>query len=31
MVNNRQWALYGTIAVLIGLGQVVWSNTRRNV
>lgn len=31
MVNNRQWALYGTIAVLIGLGQVVWSNTRSNV
>jgi hypothetical protein len=21
MVNNRQWAIYGTIAVLVGLGQ----------
>jgi uncharacterized membrane protein YccC len=26
MVNNRQWAIYGTIAVLVGLGQVVWTN-----
>jgi hypothetical protein len=30
MVNNRQWAVYGAIAVLVGLGQVVWSNTRRS-
>jgi hypothetical protein len=29
MVNNHQWAAYGAIAVLIGVGQVVWSNTRR--
>jgi len=28
MVNNRQWAVYGGIAVLVGLGQIVWSNTR---
>ena len=28
MVNNRQWAVYGAIAVLVGLGQIVWSNTR---
>jgi hypothetical protein len=28
MVNNRQWAVYGAIAVVIGLGQVFWSNTR---
>jgi hypothetical protein len=28
MVNNRQWAVYGAIAVLVGLGQVLWSNTR---
>ena len=28
MVNNRQWALYGAIAVLLGLGQIIWSNTR---
>jgi hypothetical protein len=24
MVNNRQWAVYGTIAAVIGLGHVVW-------
>jgi hypothetical protein len=29
MVNNHQWAVYGAIAVLIGAGQVVWSNARR--
>jgi hypothetical protein len=29
MVNNHQWAVYGAIAVLIGAGQVVWSNSRR--
>jgi hypothetical protein len=29
MVNNHQWAVYGAIAVLAGLVQVVWSNTRR--
>jgi hypothetical protein len=29
MVNNRQWAVYGAIAVVIGIGQVVWSNSRR--
>lgn len=29
MVNNRQWDVYGAIAVLVGLGQVLWSNTRR--
>jgi len=30
MVNNRQWAVYGAIAVLVGSGQVVWSNTRNS-
>jgi hypothetical protein len=29
MVNNRQWAVYGSIAVLVGLEQIIWSNTRR--
>ena len=29
MVNNHQWAVYGAIAVVIGVGQIVWSNTRR--
>jgi hypothetical protein len=28
MVNNRQWAVYGAIAAVVGLGQVVWTNTR---
>ena len=28
MVNNHQWAVYGAIAVLVGLGQIAWSNTR---
>ena len=28
MVNNHQWAVYGAIAALVGLGQIVWSNTR---
>jgi hypothetical protein len=31
MVNNRQWAVYGAIAVLVGLGQIVWSNTGARV
>ena len=26
MVNNHQWAVYGAIAVLVGVGQVIWSN-----
>jgi hypothetical protein len=29
MVSNPQWALYGAILVLLGLGQVIWSNTRQ--
>lgn len=28
MVNNHQWAVYGVIAILIGAGQVAWSNSR---
>jgi hypothetical protein len=28
MVNNHQWAVYGAIAALVGVGQIVWSNTR---
>jgi hypothetical protein len=30
MANNRQWAIYGAILFLFGIGQVVWSNTRRH-
>lgn len=29
MVNNRQWAVYGAIAVAVGTGQIAWSNLRR--
>jgi hypothetical protein len=29
MVNNHQWAVYGAIAVVVGLAQVIWTNTRR--
>jgi hypothetical protein len=29
MVNNHQWAIYGAMAVAVGIGQIVWSNTRR--
>lgn len=31
MVNNRQWAIYGAIAVVVGLGQITWTNTRKSV
>ncbi len=29
MVSNPQWAVYGTILALLGVGQVIWSNTRQ--
>lgn len=29
MVNNHQWAVYGTVAALIGLYQIAWSNLSR--
>lgn len=29
MVNNHQWAVYGVIAALFGVNQVVWTNKRR--
>ena len=28
MAGDPRWALYGAILVLLGIGQVVWSNTR---
>jgi hypothetical protein len=30
MVSDKRWALYGAILALVGVGQVVWSNTRRS-
>jgi len=29
MVGDPHWVVYGAIAVLVGVGQVVWSNTRQ--
>lgn len=29
MADERQWAVYGAILALVGLGQLVWSNTRK--
>ena len=29
MVNNIQWTFYGAILALLGIGQVIWSNTRQ--
>ena len=29
MAGDPQWAVYGCIAVLVGLIQVTWSNTRQ--
>ena len=29
MAGDPQWAVYGAILVVFGLGQVVWSVTRR--
>ena len=29
MVSDWHWTLYGSIFALLGVGQVVWSNTRQ--
>ena len=29
MVEDHSWAIYGAIAVLVGVVQIVWSNTRK--
>ena len=28
MAGDPQWALFGAILALFGIGQVIWSNTR---
>lgn len=28
MVGDKKWALYGALLALVGLGQIIWSNTR---
>ena len=29
MENDRMWAVWGVVALLVGIGQIVWSNTRQ--
>jgi hypothetical protein len=29
IANNKLWAVYGAILALLGIGQIVWSNTRQ--
>jgi hypothetical protein len=29
MVGDKRWTLYGTIVVLVGLAQLIWSNVRQ--
>jgi hypothetical protein len=29
MAGDPQWAIYGAVLALVGVGQVVWSNTRQ--
>jgi hypothetical protein len=29
MVGDRHWVLYGAILAILGIGQVIWSNTRQ--
>ncbi|WP_238995222.1 hypothetical protein [Sphingomonas solaris] len=30
MADDKQWALWGALLALVGVGQIVWSNTREN-
>jgi len=29
MVNDRHWVIYGAILAVVGICQVIWSNTRQ--
>jgi hypothetical protein len=29
MVSNPQWAVYGAVLAALGVGQVIWTNTRQ--
>jgi len=29
MVGDKHWVVYGAILALVGLAQIVWSNTRQ--
>lgn len=28
MANDKQWVLWGALLAAVGIGQIVWSNTR---
>lgn len=28
MANDKQWAVWGALLVLVGVGELIWSNTR---
>jgi hypothetical protein len=28
MADHKEWAVYGTILAIVGICQIVWSNTR---
>lgn len=28
MANDMQWAFWGALLALVGVGQIIWSNTR---
>lgn len=29
MVGDKHWVVYGAILALVGIGEVIWSNTRQ--
>jgi hypothetical protein len=29
MVGDKHWVLYGAMLALLGVGQIIWSNTRQ--
>jgi hypothetical protein len=31
MVGNYHWTIYGAILALVGVAQIVWSNTRQRM
>jgi hypothetical protein len=31
MVGNYHWTIYGTILALLGIAEIVWSNTRQKI
>jgi len=31
MVGNYHWTIYGAMLALVGVAQVVWSNTRQKI